>query len=1209
MANSLPYSPNDPNQAAMAMEMPFVFIKKITLEEAYVTPDTIDPQTGDWIEGESTGINAKLDIHIIPSFDQRRCSCLNHPTLNKYVNIVIKETVGDTQRFIRKSIPNVADSAAGMDLDGYIYMSVDRYIPYKQPTDPQTGDPLRIQGVMVYQDPSFVEYTAWLEIDISAVSNELMEMGAPTMNNIIGEMKHKVPLFPESDRPRGGDFETDVWVPPRGLQGSHKHSISSLGGGGGMTNYRLADGRTEDSGRGRSSSFDYIHNHSFQRGIISPPSAGADHSHNLVGTLIVDTRGLLRANWAGITSEDNEELECQYTAPTQRNQDVKIPEIQTKTSQTNMFSQIYFSRDPFENNRFFFSMDMKEILKTYSIVGKIFKKDSSYSRILRNSPPYIPSLRIYRKRVGGTSLFKRHDSLYEGATTIFGSKLEINSFGSSLDPTSHFSELMVVGSAQSPTATELTAIKNPLNYTPSMIGCSIEEKTNMFKGKSVSNLRHFSGVDATIKDQYDGYYQYRVELRIHDPGFSLLQKDLKSLKASHKIFLQYLADISFAPRPVKNPFPDPHLDPFGSYVDIEKNIKINMYDRLGVEISRRNSDDPNPIGYGDKKVFRREFVKTLLPPRRYERNEYVPGHFDLVQNSFSQVYNSVESAWVNPNDPNGLGDELALALRNYLQIASFFTETKIDYEKEFKKFAAVISAKSGSPQGIKSVIKFIELLILNIENTLSKSPLLEKISDGSSTSPVRKNNFKSSTLQNPTVISVSHTFSDLYNSGLPAKTGFDFLTLPNETNFGLKTVSRVQIKSIVDNEKKKIFKTSNVDLSLGETFRGFQDTSWSFFTPSMIDVTTKVSIDLRPKDGIPCFGCEDAFNDVGKISFFANTETGISTNKSSFEKFAGFGDVRPRLGLTETSFDVSSMPLSLTETSFGTQDFGKPLNTFEEATLSTNGSIAGEINTSFKMSEFLSVNSGVTVEVDSLQTAPLSTADTMTTNVSAVEVNTSQVNLGTQNSQVNLGTQNMSNALSQNTAQMSARVGSNFMMNLVSKINPELAFPQVSYFNLSNPSSPIKKSLDCCADRGESTNNILSGAPNQIKALFRFNEPGFSIATTDPFRGDITQFLSTNIGGSNRDTFRYKFQTINVLECLVEFDSTKSKICKGSVATPSPQLNMPVWKKLTPEILNDTKGVNLLCKLSPYRNSSLGLIRNKSYDLPTYDEVFILKGD
>ena len=81
------------------------------------------------------------------------------------------------------------------------------------------------------------------------------------------------------------------------------------------------------------------------------------------------------------------------------------------------------------------------------------------------------------------------------------------------------------------------------------------------------------------------------------------------------------------------------------------------------------------------------------------------------------------------------------------------------------------------------------------------------------------------------------------------------------------------------------------------------------------------------------------------------------------------------------------------------------------------------------------------------------------------------------------------------------------------------------------------------------------------------------------------------------------------MECLVEFDSTKSKICKGSVATPSPQLNMPVWKKLTPEILNDTKGVNLLCKLSPYRNSSLGLVRNKSYDLPTYDEVFILKGD
>jgi hypothetical protein len=458
--------------------------------------------------------------------------------------------------------------------------------------------------------------------------------------------------------------------------------------------------------------------------------------------------------------------------------------------------------------------------------------------------------------------------------------------------------------------------------------------------------------------------------------------------------------------------------------------------------------------------------------------------------------------------------------------------------------------------------------------------------------------------RDPTVINASHIFSNLYNSAQPAETGFDFMMLAEEGNMGLKKVSRSKVKEIVDNEKKKIFKTPNIDLSLGGDLTNFRDTSWSFFTPTKINVTSLLTIDLSPKsDNIPCFGCEDAFNDAAKTTFFANTETGMSTNKSSFEKFA-----TPNFGITTPS--LLSGEDTLNDLSFETlspfPDAGslvKPLNISEKSALSSNTSIAGEMANAFKMSEFLNTNAGITIEVSSLETTPLSSPNTLTSKVSSVETNSSQLST--------VGTTNLNSALNQDSLQMSARVGSNFMMNLISKINPEPGFPQISFFNLSDPSSPIKQSLDCCAERSESASDILNGAPNQIKALFKFNETGQSIATTDPFRQDISQFLSTNISGSNRDTFRYKFQTINVLECLVEFDSTKPTGCKEgkNTSTRSPQLNMPVWKKLTPEILSDTQGVNLLCKLSPYRNSSLGLVRNKSYDLPTYDEVFILKGD
>jgi hypothetical protein len=48
------------------------------------------------------------------------------------------------------------------------------------------------------------------------------------------------------------------------------------------------------------------------------------------------------------------------------------------------------------------------------------------------------------------------------------------------------------------------------------------------------------------------------------------------------------------------------------------------------------------------------------------------------------------------------------------------------------------------------------------------------------------------------------------------------------------------------------------------------------------------------------------------------------------------------------------------------------------------------------------------------------------------------------------------------------------------------------------------------------------------------------------------------------------------------------------------------WSLLTYELWQKSRGKELLCRMVPYNNQSLGINRPKSLDLPIYDQYFIL---
>jgi hypothetical protein len=99
--------------------------------------------------------------------------------------------------------------------------------------------------------------------------------------------------------------------------------------------------------------------------------------------------------------------------------------------------------------------------------------------------------------------------------------------------------------------------------------------------------------------------------------------------------------------------------------------------------------------------------------------------------------------------------------------------------------------------------------------------------------------------------------------------------------------------------------------------------------------------------------------------------------------------------------------------------------------------------------------------------------------------------------------------------------------------------------------------------------------------------------------------LKQGIDGENRDAFRYRFQTIQKIEVLIGFEK---KVLKDNNQNKnlSSQIAMPNWTTLTKEIIEDIKEQSLLCRLTPYESKLFNIKRDKKYDLPIYDQYFLI---
>jgi len=591
---------------------------------------------------------------------------------------------------------------------------------------------------------------------------------------------------------------------------------------------------------------------------------------------------------------------------------------------------------------------------------------------------------------------------------------------------------------------------------------------------------------------------------------------------------------------------------------MEKNENQNHQKKTDrAPFSGRKSTSINTGGLVEEDVVISQ-NKSGMRSKKYEVGQYVPKNFNVITNKFSPDF----AAKTN-YDPS-------IALATYFEILFFYSNKPVkNMKSKIRSLQNIVSPSSGSPEGILSVIGLMKDLQEQISSYLDISTSSKTKDDNKgNTAIVSKSHVEGGDRKKLPTIHLEHEFKSLYDSNIPKDIGFNFLDLKDKNNLGLKQVTRTEFEDIISFENKKLFNTDNADLSFGTINQG--DTAltsrYSYVTPTKINVNPKYNLNNGSK--VPSFG--NNLDDVAKSVYYSKVSVG---NHQFGQTYSPKSD-KSLMGQAE-QFDVKNTD--------------KPLNTIEKEKIKQGASIKKEIDFAGKTASFFAVNEGITIvdsEADSLDDNPFK--ETKDSNIDNVDKNEDYIE----------------NDLGKGKRSELNRAAKPILDNLL-ELGNNLVSPNIDDYKLDSNSN-IKEKIDSLKP-DKSPIDAIKSLPNPLKILFKFNKDSPAADQTATIREDVTRFLSKGLNKDTRNTFRYKFQTIDTIEFLTHFDTTRKRTKTGKTIENS-QLAMPVWEPVTKSILQQTTGKDLLCRLQPYENSAVNIKRDKDYELPTYDEYFILKG-
>ena len=846
------------------------------------------------------------------------------------------------------------------------------------------------------------------------------------------------------------------------------------------------------------------------------------------------------------------------------------------------FSDMYLSRDYWDNCRYFFTMDWKRILIDNSFFGKLFEfaSDDEQRNLLQESR--INEIRIIRKRLEGSSEI--------GSKPI---KLSKPDTFSPITKPKPFDEdeipEIIVSTKESTINHKIISYQKRhwiagVNFTRIPMDSNVQRNilarvngtflsevdaqiqysdapTASKVSRVPSQLRHFTGIDGRISTITDGYYHYGIEMDIIDGSAEIIREKLRAL-LSHieELKIYYMDAIGSPPRAYGNIPPQ-----YSSYVDTgNETASVPGEIRLGMNFNAAtNRFSPQFIEkYTDQALVRLKdsLQRTIAFPSRPS-----PGYIEILD-FFS-------GGSLTPQEIVGIKSSL------------------LDY----------LNPNSATPDSIGVVIKLMETLAEKIESILNITPPPEI------SSTVEFAQKPADKVIKDRSIKIQHEFSSIFNANLPNKLGFDYLQIAKSDIPGLCAISKSEFEGLVAQEMEKIFVDDiNYDLNYAPFGRGnAKSTSGTYFTPFHVYLPDREThIDLT---------------DTARSEDYLESLSWSLYGKRIDE------DVLVRLGRGDYG-------ASLIAPGPGARLVPSSVNVADYARTTKQSVLANSL-----ASYFFDYHSAIVVDESMTSLSWWAFVDNIRTPGTPGAV--TRLRSGELWGDTYNKTMQAAARVERDKAYfflLGLLQQTDFEQNNKRKIPMIKSVLSVEDYDLSSFASTqaglmvdklYKRAMAMSRTAGGSFTvargdilRMLESAPPQIKSLFAFtnsNNPStYNQRTADLFNQAASNSTEMKKNPSAYPEFVFKTQMINQVDVLVGYEKSRLWVDdQGRSRGGELLLGKPIWKKMqsydgsaSPPMLITSlnSNQNILCRQTSYTNMLVEGTEN--FNLPTYGEFFLCKG-
>jgi hypothetical protein len=378
----------------------------------------------------------------------------------------------------------------------------------------------------------------------------------------------------------------------------------------------------------------------------------------------------------------------------------------------------------------------------------------------------------------------------------------------------------------------------------------------------------------------------------------------------------------------------------------------------------------------------------------------------------------------------------------------------------------------------------------------------------------------------------------------------------------------------MDFENKKTFKNDSADVSIDGFTNGdtSERTKYSYVTPNTIKINP--SINLKPSMNMRDIkmGDKETYKNIATITAMSNLGKSTRTKTSAL-----------------IDFSTDKIQSDKIKNTF--KNLQKPITRKDKTALEDGKTLDNQIKISNKVSEFFATNMGIRV----------------------VNASTKSTNKNDKPNETSVATEEdktksyVLNDLGNGKTSEANRAATGILNNLLKSADKKNNF-KVQDYDLTSGDSKVRNRAEKFENPKTSVTQELSNAPNQIKAMFKLNERSTGPEDTFILNKETKEILEQDVTEDNRDTFRFRFETIQKIEVLVGFGN---KVVKNKNQNPSisSEIAIPNWTILTKEIVDNIDERLLLCRLVPYESKLFNIKRDKKFDLPIYDQYFLISKD